>query len=182
MDAARGPVVVDGWGRLADEVSAQLRRCRVEVRAGAHAADAAELALAAGSPAPSAVVLVSDGHRPGWVDAPSLAAPWESAGVPVLPLAGGDGSVVVGPLVVPGRSPCLGCAAGAVPRPGPRAADPPTVVLAAAVAVVVTFAVGRGDLSLAGVSTEVGPRGTSVLHRVWTSRPGCRCSSVRMAG
>ncbi|WP_240917829.1 hypothetical protein [Phycicoccus sp. HDW14] len=182
MDAVRGPVVVDGWGRVADEVAAQLRRCRVTVRAGAHAADAAELALAAGVPPPSAVLLVSEGREPVWRGAPSLAAPWESGGVPVLPVVAGDGVVVVGPLVVPGRTPCLACAAAAAPRPGLSPPDPAAVVLASAVAVVTTCAVLRGDHSLGAVSTEVGPRGTSVLHRVWGSRPDCACSSVRMAG
>ncbi len=182
MDAGRGPVVVDGWGRLADEAAAQLRRGRVPVRAGAPAADAAELAIASGGPPPGLVLLVSEGHEPGWLRMPSLAAPWESGGVPVLPVAAGDGSVVVGPLVVPGRTPCLGCVVAAAPAQGPTAAHPATVVLAAAVAVVTACAVLRGDHSLGAVSTEVGPLGTSVLHRVWTSRPGCRCSSVRMAG
>ena len=45
--AVDGVVVVDGWGPLADEVLAQLRRCGVAVRGGRHAADGAELAMAA---------------------------------------------------------------------------------------------------------------------------------------
>ena len=39
-------VVVDGWGPLAEELVAQLRRCGVSVLGGRHAADGAELALA----------------------------------------------------------------------------------------------------------------------------------------
>ncbi len=175
-------VVVDGWGPVAEETTAQLRRCRVSVRAGAHAADAAELDVTAGGDPPAALVLVAEADEPTWRTAPSLGAPWHVRGVPLLPVSGGGGTVAVGPLVVPGRTPCLGCVAGTVPPPGPRAAGPGTVVLAAAVAVVTTLTVLAGDLSLGGLSTEIGADGTSVLHRVWTSRPGCRCASVRMAG
>ncbi|MGG5260053.1 hypothetical protein [Phycicoccus avicenniae] len=182
MDTVRGPVVVDGWGRLADEVGAQLRRCRVPLRTGAHAADAAELALAGGEQGPSVVLLVCEDRRPAWLTAPSLGAPWHAARVPVLPVTGGDGTVVVGPLVVPHRTPCLACVGSGVPPPGPRTADPSAVVLASAVAAVTVLAALAGDLSLGAVSTEVGPGATTVLHRVWTSRPGCGCASVRMAG
>ena len=175
-------VVVDGWGAVADETTAQLRRCRVAVRAGAHAADAAELEVTDGGRPPAALVLVAEAAEPAWRSAPSLGAPWHVRGVPVLPVSGGGGRVVVGPLVVPGHTPCLGCVAAAVPPPGPLAAGPGTVVLAAAVAVVTTLTVLAGDLSLGSLSTEIEAGGTSVLHRVWTSRPGCRCASVRMAG
>lgn len=182
MEAVRGPAVVDGWGPLADEVCAQLRRCRVPLRSGAHAADAAELAAVDHDEVPALVLLVSEGREPLWLSSPSLGAPWHAAGVPVLPVTGGDRRAVVGPLVVPGRTACLACVGASAPRQGPGALDPAAVVLASAVAVVTTLAVRAGDLSLGSVSTEVGPRGTTVLHRVWTSRPGCGCASVRMAG
>ncbi len=182
MDAEHRHVVVDGWGPVAETTTAQLRRCRVAVRAGAHAADAAELEVAAGGAAPAVVLLVSEAEDPLWRTAPSLGAPWHVRGIPLLPVSGGGGSVVVGPLVVPDRTPCLRCVARAVPPPGAPGASPGTVVLAAAVAVVTALAVLADDLSLGALSTEIGGRGTSVRHRVWTSRTGCRCASVRMAG
>ena len=178
----RAGVVVDGWGPVAAEAAAQLRRCGVPVRAGGHGADAAELDLAAGLDPPAVLVLVAGGHGPGWWRVPSAAAPWQVRGVPLLPVTGRGDDVVVGPLVVSGRTPCLDCVT-LPPTPSPLAhPDPATVVLAAAVATVTALGVLRGDLSLGAVSTDIGPAGATVVHRVWTSLPGCRCSSVRMAG
>lgn len=178
-------VVVDGWGRLAGETVAQLRRLGVAVRAGAHAADAAELEVAAGAPPPAAVVLVAEGAPPAWRATPSLAAPWHAHGVPHLPVVAAAG-VAVGPLVVPGRTACLRCVSppgwGPVDSAGAGPAGDATVVLGAAVTSVTALAVLRGDLTLGGISTEIDGHGTSVVHRVWASRPGCRCASVTMAG
>lgn len=185
MDAVGQHVVVDGWGALAMETAAQLRRVLPRIRAGAHAADAAELEVAAGLEPPAALVLVAEGDTAAWEGSPSALAPWHVARVPVLTVVTGHERTVVGPLVVPGVPPCLGCArpvgrpTGLGPPPGP---DPAAAVLAAAVATVTVLGVLDGDVSLAGISTEVGPRGTTVGHRVWTSRPDCRCTSVRMAG
>ncbi|WP_299440985.1 hypothetical protein [uncultured Phycicoccus sp.] len=180
-------VVVDGWGRVADETVAQLRRMRVTVRCGAHAADAAELEMAGGGAAPALVVLVADHATDApapWVRAPSMAAPWHAHRVPQLPLVAGCGHLTVGPLVVPRRSACLAC----VTRPdageagGTEPVTPGAVVLAAAVVTVTTLAVLRGDTSPAGISTEIGAGGLDVAHRVWGSRPGCGCASARMVG
>ncbi|WP_239100607.1 hypothetical protein [Phycicoccus sp. CSK15P-2] len=184
MAREQGHVVVDGWGRLADETTSQLRRSGVRVRAGGLAADAAELEAETGGPAPGAVVLVTEGDRPSWVRSPSVAAPWSGRAVPQLPVVGLSGRVVVGPLVVPGTSPCLGCVSGAVPARDDGAAwpSPGAVVLAAAVSTVTVLSVLGGDPSLAGISTEISGRGWTVAHRFWTSRPGCGCRSVRMVG
>ena len=178
--AGHGAVVVDGWGPLADELSAQLRRCGVTVRGGSGAADGAELALAAWRVLPRVVVVVAEGRSPWWAG-----APWQARGIPHLPVVLGDGGVVVGPLVLPGRTACLRCAgpawrtnrvclSGSVP--------PGAAVLAAAVATVTVLATLRGDPSLGGISTEVGLDEVSVTHRLWRPRPDCLCSSARMAG
>lgn len=178
--AGRHEVVVDGTHPLTDEVAAQLRRCRLPVRAGAGAALAAELEVEGAGAAPAAVVLVGGGRV--------RAADWSSwyrLGVTHLPVAVGAASVVVGPLVVPGAGPCLACAGAAWPGgpPGPATYDPSgSTVLAAAVASVTVLAACRGDRSLVGISTEIAVGDLDVVHRVWKVRDDCRCASVRMAG
>ncbi|WP_392542847.1 hypothetical protein [Oryzobacter telluris] len=178
MDGEPGLVVVDGWGPVADELTAQLRRVGLEVGGGVHAADGAELGVAVGTPA--AVVVVAQGRAPGWAG-----APWQARGVPHLPLVLGRRRLVVGPLVLPGRTPCLRCTAPAwdtsrvleVAEVGAEA-----LVLATAVAVVTVLAAVRGDESLGGISTEVALHEVRVTHRVWSPRPGCRCTGETMAG
>lgn len=175
-----GHVVVDGWGPLADELVTQLRRCDTTVLGGRHAADGAELAIAMGSDPPGAVVVVTEGRTPGWAG-----APWQARGIPHLPVVLGSDAVVVGPLVLPGRTACLRCAGPA--WRGSRVCgtgDVPsgTVVLACAVATVTVLATLRGDASLGGISTEIGLDQVTVTHRLWNLRPDCGCARVRMAG
>ena len=177
--ADAGLVVVDGWGPLADELLAQLRRCRVTVAGGRHAADGAELALSTTHRPPAAVVLVTEGRTPWWA-----AAPWQARGIPHLPLVLGDTRLVVGPLVLPGRTACLRCA-GPPPQPSRVSGStvpPGTVVLGAAVATVTVLGTLAGDASLAGISTEIGLDEVAVTHRLWKVRPECSCTSARMAG
>lgn len=179
-DAPARPVVVDGWGPLAEELVAQLRRCDVPVLGGRHAADGAELALAGCASVPRAVVVVAEGRAPWWAG-----APWQARGIPHLPVVLGAAGVVVGPLVLPGRTACLRCAGPAWPvsRVCEAGSVPPgTAVLAAAVATVTVLAALRGDASLGGISTEIGLDEVSVTHRLWKVRPDCSCSSARMAG
>ena len=178
--AVDGLVVVDGWGPLADEVLAQLRRCEVTVRGGRHAADGAELALADRAVPPSVVVIVTEGRSPSWAG-----APWQSRGVAHLPVVLGDRGVVVGPLVLPGRTACLRCAGPAWPSgrvTGAGSVPAGTAVLAAAVTTVTVLATLRGDTSLGGISTEIGLDEVAVTHRLWKVRPDCTCASVTMAG
>lgn len=173
-------VVVDGWGPLADELVAQLRRCAVPVLVGAHAADSAELALAVGESAPDVVVVVAEGRAPGWAG-----APWQARGIPHLPVVLGTDRVVIGPLVLPGRTACLRCAKGAWPGSrvgGPGRVPAGTVVLACAVATVTILSTLRGDASLGGISTEIGLADVTLTHRLWNVRPDCGCARVRMAG
>ena len=182
-------VVVDGWGPLAEELSAQLRRCGAPVRGGGHAADSAEVALSgaggpggpsgAGAGPPGAVVVVAEGRAPGWAG-----APWQARGIPHLPVVLGSRRVVVGPLVLPGHTACLRCARPAWDTSTASGPDTPTgsLVLAAAVATVTVLAVLRGDHTLGGISTEIGLAEVSVTHRLWNLRPDCGCARVRMAG
>ncbi|MFQ6170006.1 hypothetical protein ACK8HX_00235 [Oryzobacter sp. R7] len=172
-------VVVDGWGPVADEVTAQLRRCGVEVGGGPQAADGAELLLAARG-SPDVVVLVTQGRAPVWA-----AAPWQVRRVPHLPVVLGAGGLVVGPLVLPGRTPCLRCASTAWSGSwvaGEEEVPAGPLLLTAAVVAVTVLGVLRGDASLGGISTEVALDSVRVTHRVWGPRPGCRCVGVRMAG
>ena len=182
-------VVVDGWGPLAEELTAQLRRCGVLVRGGGHAADSAEVALSgrgatdgssgADAGPPRVVVVVAQGRAPGWAG-----APWQARGIPHLPVVLGGRRVVVGPLVLPGRTACLRCARPAWDTSAAEAPDTPTgsLVLAAAVATVTVLAVLREDHSLGGISTEIGLTDVSVTHRLWSLRPDCGCARERMAG
>jgi hypothetical protein len=182
-------VVVDGRGPVADELVAQLRRCEVLVLGGTHAADGAELALAVGEAAPDVVVVVAQGRAPRWAG-----APWQARGIPHLPVVVGTDRVVVGPLVLPGRTACLRCAEGAWRGPrllrtgtdgtGTGSGDVPaaTVILACAVATVTILTTLRGDASLGGISTEIGLSDVSLAHRLWNVRPDCGCARVRMAG
>ncbi len=179
MDREPPLVVVDGWGPVAEEVALQLRRVGFAVRGGVHAADGAELDLAAVRP-PAAVVLVAQGRAPAWAS-----APWQARGVPHLPLVLGRHVLVVGPLVLPGRTSCLRCAGRVWDSSrvvGRTDVPAETLVLATAVAVVTVLAAARGDDSLGGISTEVGLTEVRVTHRVWSPRPGCGCARETMAG
>ena len=172
-------VVVDGWGPVADELVRQLRHCGVCVGGGVHAADGAELRLEGGPP-PEVVVVVAQGRAPAWAG-----DPWHARGIAHLPVVLTRQGLVVGPLVLPGRTPCLRCTGPAWDgsRVGGRADVPSaTLVLATAVTVVTVLSHLRGDTSLAAISTEVSLDEVGVTHRVWSPRPGCRCARVRMAG
>jgi hypothetical protein len=190
-------VVLDGSGALVTETARQLRRAGVDVRTGALVADAAESAVGDGADAPRLVVLVRADALPPWAG-----APWQRRAIPHLPVVELLESIVVGPLVLPGRSACVTCLgrawpgwAAVRPRPSPGVArtasgsvspsghpeDTAAYVLATAFVIVIVLAVLRGDEDLAGISTEIGPRASTVTHRLWNARPGCRCSSVTMS-
>ncbi len=173
-------VVVDGPGPLAAEVTHQLRRAGLVVRAGALAADA-ELTAEGQAPPPALVVLVRDRAVDAWAG-----AAWQFRGVPHLPVES-TSSTTVGPLVLPGRSACLTCLARRRAPSDARHESPPCEdaarrILSAAVVTVTALAVLLEDERLAGISTEIGPRAETVTHRVWHAEPDCRCASVRMAG
>jgi hypothetical protein len=94
-------------------------------------------------------------------------------------------TLTVGPLVLPGRSPCLACVDAVRPasRPLTSAAVPLEArVLGAAVTTVTVLSALRGQRDLAGISTEISLDRMAVIHRVWRARYGCGCTSARMAG
>lgn len=98
------PVTVHGRGPLADTVAAGLTALGVPVRAGRGTALGGDLA---GAPAgdPSLVVLTDD-----LVIDPCLVSDLVAGGVAHLHVRLRDGTGLVGPLVLPGRSSCLRCA------------------------------------------------------------------------
>lgn len=91
------PVVVDGDGPTAGRIIALLRGSGLEVGSGLAWTDplveAAGLAVIVGS----------------FAIAPARHARWLRRDVPHLPVVFGDRGVVVGPLVRPGRGPCVRC-------------------------------------------------------------------------
>ena len=176
VQTRRSLVVVDGWGPLAEEVVAQLRRCDVEVHGGLHAADGAELAMRSWGSAPHVVVVVAEGRAPDWA-----AAPWQARGIPHVVVVVDHDAVTVGPLVLPGRSACLSCVAASRPASLSSALRPVPlegVVLAAAVTSVTVLATLRGEECLAGISTEISLDKMAVTHRVWQARLDCSCTSA----
>lgn len=182
VELVPGRVLVDGSGPVAAEVAATLRRTRPErVALGRFEAEAGLWSDAA---APLLVVLVRD--RPvAW----SETLPWQHRGVPHLPVTAAGTHAVIGPLVVPGRSGCVGCdlrwrhthrggtgetfLGHLVPWP----ADTALAVLAAAVTGFVAGDLLKGGLDLAGVSTAIELDPPSLRHRYTPAHPHC-CGRV----
>ncbi|MFP5068630.1 hypothetical protein ACLFMI_03025 [Pseudonocardia nantongensis] len=130
----------------------------------------------------------------------AAAAPEPGDVVEHLPVTLRDGRGVVGPLVLPGRSPCLRC----VERtrtdrdPGwpliaaqlathPPTAAPHTVTATAGLAVGQALAAlegpARGDPAPAslGALLELDPHTAAITVRTWTVHPACRCGAPRPA-
>lgn len=200
-------VLVAGEGLVPEVVAAGLRAAGVgRVRVGRESveADLERLAPAdptrvwadtAPSPAPLAeqdrpdvVVLTAIDALPLGVD-----APWRAADLAHLPVVVQDPQVVVGPLILPGRGPCLRClelhrcdrdagwpalfAQIGCDTPGAVApqvdADAPLALLAAGF---VTTLVGRhldGGADPLGVSVEASVPWPQTVHRVWEAHPRC---------
>lgn len=141
------------------------------------------------------VVLV----EPGPID-PGRARPWVASGIPHLPVEVRGDVVVVGPLVAPGRSSCLMCheftrqahrqqgwvnpgaPPGAIEASGgvtsvPQLASVP--LLASALTAGIVLDVLAGDLSMAGVSTEITAPVPEFVHRHWPRHPWCACGGTR---
>lgn len=118
---------------------------------------------------------------------------WQRAGTPHLPVVLRDEEAVIGPLVLPGRSPCLRCLDlhrrdrdSAWPRiltqlscpPGelPRAVDAPPAhasVISALVHLIALESLTR--TSLTGVSWQVSLPWPDVRTRAWEQHPQCEC-------
>ncbi|MBN9735734.1 hypothetical protein PP1_011885 [Pseudonocardia sp. P1] len=100
-----------------------------------------------------------------------------------------DGHGVVGPLVLPGRGPCLRCAGAAagVPGPGPRTAEPHVVAATGALAVGQVLAALDGPL-LGGAppaswaaELEIDPATAAITARALHRQPDCPCGGTTAA-
>jgi hypothetical protein len=193
----RQHVVVSGEGALPHAVTTLLRAGGVgRVDAGPMAAEALDLDLRhdAGARAPQLVVLTAEGAL-----ASEIGAPWLRRAVAQLPVVVQGHRVLVGPLVVPGRGPCLRCldlhrcdrdpawpallSQLAPPAPGlPAPAVTPettlTAVGAGLCAMVVHTALD-GQHVPHGVSLEVSLPWPRVAQRHWPAHPLCGCSGTQ---
>lgn len=183
-------VLVDGGTHDTATMSTHLRMLGVgRVLDGAYAAEAAELALEdPGAPGVDAVLLLGAGPTD-----PDRGIGWRRRGIPHLGVDLRADQAIVGPLVVPGVSSCLSChelsrvdrdptwplLAARQRGPGvgvsstPRS-SPTVVLLASALAAVILVEALDGDVSMAGVSTEVSTA-LGLIHRHWPRHPRCAC-------
>ncbi|MDT4892941.1 MAG: hypothetical protein QOE97_1976 [Pseudonocardiales bacterium] len=140
---------------------------------------------------PDLVALAVDGP----VDQERIAA-LHAAGCPHLAVQVGPGSGIVGPLVIPGLTSCLGCAdlhrrdrdaawhaiavQLTVPPPRGQGADVVTTALVVAVAAgqVLALLDGARAASVDG-TLEVEPPDWRVRRRSWITHPDCACGASR---
>ncbi|MEQ3551458.1 hypothetical protein WIS52_13375 [Pseudonocardia nematodicida] len=128
----------------------------------------------AGRRAPDLIVLAGSGPH-----GPVPAGPVEQLLVTLR-----DGRGLVGPLVLPGRGPCRGCAAPATALPGPATADPHVITATGALAVAQVLAAldgpARGGPPPASFAAELelDPHAGTITVRDVRSRPGCPCARV----
>lgn len=186
-------VVVDGAGRLARDLADDLRVAGVgSVTGGVFALDA-ELRLTDHRP-DLAVLVTGAPCRPG------VAAPLLARGIPHLPVTVHELEVVVGPLVLPGRSACLRClalvggpgacgtACGSPARPGVSDGDavvahPTTAVVDPALhafaraTATMTICAALSEECPPGVTLEVSVPWPRPVQRVWSPHPRCRCGA-----
>lgn len=174
QDRRRSRVVVCGTGRLADTVA--------ELLAGEGDAVGRSPSGEPENGSPALAVLVDHGVTP-----PRSAGAWLRRDVPHLPAVVTGNAIVVGPLVLPGRSPCLHCvalhradgdaahAAISAQVLGRRFAEPPLLTAEAAVAVVRMVRDGT-----AGHSITVTAEG--VTRRSWARHPDCACWDATQRG
>ncbi|GAA4819318.1 cyclodehydratase [Tomitella cavernea] len=192
----RSMVTVHGAGPLADRLREHLPAIGVQVRAsGTHPDDEFAVEAAASS------VTILAGQA---VVEPGIRRMLHEAAMPHLHVRLRDGSGVVGPVVLPGRTACLGCGDlhrrdrdPAWPRlmvqqMGRRGhGDAPTVMVTVGVTAdllrTYLLAACRARTPAHGVPTgcshqvEVGPGGTSVTAFPWLPHPECPCRAARHA-
>ncbi|QDQ98163.1 cyclodehydratase [Tomitella fengzijianii] len=192
----RCTITVHGTGPLAERLREHLPAIGVQVRAsGAHPDDADVLAAASSS----AIVLAGQA-----VVEPRIRRLLHEAAMPHMHVHLRDGAGVVGPVVLPGRTACLGCGDlhrrdrdPAWPRlmlqqMGLRGrGDAPTIMVTTGVAAdrLRTYLLGirrarsaePGDPPESGHQIEVGPGGSSVTTQPWPPHPECPCRSARPA-
>jgi hypothetical protein len=125
---------------------------------------------------------------------PLVVAALRAEGIDHLPVSVRDGAGIVGPLVLVGRSPCLGCvelgraardpawplvAAQLTGRSG--SAEPEAVVAAGALGAAQALVLLDGQVrppSL-GASLELDPHTARLVRRPWTAHPDCTCGWAR---
>jgi len=132
------------------------------------------------------------------VPASGVIASLHAEGIPYLLVRMRDGTGVVGPLVVPGRTSCPHCMdlhrrdldpawpllalqlAGR-PQPGELAATQATAGFAAAQALRMLdwWLSGAGAPALGNASLEIDTAAGTVLTKPWPPHPDCRCGAVR---
>lgn len=146
-------------------------------------------ALAPEAAPPDLVVLVGD-----WVLAPADSARFLRRDIPHLPVLVTERAVSIGPVVEPGRGPCLHCIdlarrdddpawpalaaqlLGRPPRDVPRLEAAEATALAARV-ILSRLASGSTDVDDAGASAWRLDRDGSVSERRWRRHPECRCAA-----
>ncbi|GAA3439495.1 TOMM precursor leader peptide-binding protein [Kutzneria kofuensis] len=132
------------------------------------------------------------------VPSPSMIAPLHAEGVPYMLVRMRDGTGVVGPLIVPGRSSCPNCMdlqrtdldptwprlalqlAGRL-QPGELAATQAAAGFAAAQALLTLdwWLTGVGTPALWNTSLEIDTVTGTVTSRPWEPHPDCRCGAAR---
>jgi bacteriocin biosynthesis cyclodehydratase domain-containing protein len=132
------------------------------------------------------------------VPSPSMIAPLHAEGVPYLLVRMRDGTGVVGPLIVPGRTSCPHCMdlqradldpawpalalqlAGR-PQPAELAATHAAAGLAVAQALYTLdwWLTGEGVPALWNTSLEIDPVAGTMTNRPWDPHPDCRCGAAR---
>jgi bacteriocin biosynthesis cyclodehydratase domain-containing protein len=143
------------------------------------------------------LVVLADAAAPE----PEQVAALHTAGTAHLPARLRDGVGVVGPLVLPSRTACLGClelhrcaldpgwptvAAQLVGRPG--RADPACVAATAALAAAQALAALDGAVSGGSLpptleaTLELDPTAGTLLRRTWPPQPGCGCGAAGAHG
>jgi bacteriocin biosynthesis cyclodehydratase domain-containing protein len=132
------------------------------------------------------------------IASPSVIAPLHAEGVPHLIVRMRDGTGVIGPLVVPGRTSCLHCVelhrtdldpawpAVAVQLAGrPQAADLTCAQATAGVAAAQVllalewWLTGEGSPVLWNTSLEIDAFRGTITSRGWQPHPDCRCGAAR---
>ena len=190
----RQHVVVGGTGGLPQSLASLLRAAGVgRVDAGPAAAEALDLDLRhdPGGDTPTLVVLTAVGALPS-----ETGEPWRRRGVAHLPVVAQGHRVLIGPLVTPGRGPCLRCldlhrcdrdpawpavlAQLALPAPvAPAPAVSPETTLtaiAAGLCAMVVHTALDGQEVPRGVSLEVSLPWPRVEQRRWSDHPLCGCA------
>ncbi|MGO1950174.1 MAG: TOMM precursor leader peptide-binding protein [Mycobacteriaceae bacterium] len=182
------PVFVTGPTALAGELLHSLMR--TGVAAGSVVPGSASFTRIA----PESLVVIAGQLFP----APDVTYRLMDQGIPHLPCAVVDGGVVVGPLVRPGRTPCLSCMDGSylaedgdwrMVRAQAATGIPPTGSAVTELAAVVTAGVVRDALAAELPLWEATPEGLgtrrfldpttlSVEHRVPQFDPGCRACAI----